>query len=100
MTELYIATALPFYWLGQIAMLAYQEGLPPFGSTSRNNLKAEVRFHVVKRLLRQVRKFLRNQDASTTLYWHELMQLHLHPWQQDDSQEGEEGLLDFFADPS
>jgi hypothetical protein len=94
-------TVLPFYWLGQIAILAYQEGLPPFECNSRNNLKVEVRFRLVKRWLRQIRNFLRNQNESTTLYWDELMQLRLYSWQQDESQdEGEEGLLEFFPDAS
>lgn len=90
-------TVLPFYWLGQVAILAYQEGLPPFECNSRDNLNAEVRFRLLKRWLRHIRNFLRSRDEATTLYWDELMQLRLHSWPQEDSGEfGEESLLEFF----
>ncbi|XP_006460902.1 hypothetical protein AGABI2DRAFT_204206 [Agaricus bisporus var. bisporus H97] len=92
-----IQNLLPFYWLGQVAILAYQEGLPPFECNSRDNLNAEVRFRLLKRWLRHIRNFLKSRDEATTLYWDELMQLRLHSWPQEDSGEfGEESLLEFF----
>ncbi|EKM80781.1 hypothetical protein AGABI1DRAFT_71303 [Agaricus bisporus var. burnettii JB137-S8] len=92
-----IQNLLPFYWLGQVAILAYQEGLPPFECNSCDNLNAEVRFRLLKRWLRHIRNFLKSRDEATTLYWDELMQLRLHSWPQEDSGEfGEESLLEFF----
>lgn len=90
----------PFYWLGQVAMLAYQENLPPFEYASPNNKKVEVRFSLVKRWLRHIRAFLKIHDEAPTLFWDELMQLRLHSWQQQDLEEMEEGLLEFFPDSS
>lgn len=81
-------------------MLAYQENLPPFEYGSSNNKKVEVRFSLVKRWLRHIRAFLKIHDEAPTLFWDELMQLRLQSWQQEDSEEGEEGLLEFFSELS
>ncbi|KAF8170280.1 hypothetical protein K438DRAFT_1729871 [Mycena galopus ATCC 62051] len=93
---------LPFYWLGQVAILARQEGLPPFNSDSARSEAGEVRFKMVKRWLRHIRAFLREGDEST-LFWDELMKIQLQSWQlQYDSDGGlddQDGLLAFFPDP-
>ncbi|KAF5351903.1 hypothetical protein D9756_007476 [Leucocoprinus leucothites] len=96
----FIQNLVPFYWLGQVAMLAYQENLPPFEYGSPNNQKVEVRFRLVKRWLRHIRTFLKSHDEAPTLYWDELMQLRLQSWQQEDPEEGDEGLLEFFSELS
>lgn len=90
-------SVLPFYWLAQVAMLAYQENLPPFEYNSPNNLNAEVRFRLVKRWLRHIRSFLRKNDDDPTLYWDELMKLRLQSFHQIlDAEDQDEGLLEFF----
>ncbi|KAF9453936.1 hypothetical protein P691DRAFT_811707 [Macrolepiota fuliginosa MF-IS2] len=95
----FIRNLLPFYWLGQVAMLAYQEGLPPFEYNSPNNRVVELRFRLVKRWLRHTRNFLKSHDELVpTLYWDELIQLRLQSWQQDDGDDETEGLLDFFSE--
>lgn len=79
-------------------MLAYQENLPPFEYGSQNNAKVEVRFRLVKRWLRHIRTFLQSHDEVPTLYWDELVQLRLQSWQQEEPEEGDEGLLEFFSE--
>lgn len=79
-------------------MLAYQENMPPFECGSPNNLKVEVRFRLVKRWLRHIRNFLKSHDEVPTLYWDELMQLRLQSWQQEDPEDADEGLLEFFSE--
>ncbi|KXN90128.1 Zinc finger protein klf1 [Leucoagaricus sp. SymC.cos] len=96
----FVQNLVPFYWLGQVAMLAYQENLPPFEYASPNNFKVEVRFRLVKRWLRHIRSFLKSHDEAPTLFWDELMQLRLQSWQQEDPEEGDEGLLEFFSELS
>lgn len=90
--------ALPFYWLGQISLLAYQESLPPFEQDSLNNLN---RFRLVKQWLKHIRGFLKMGDQAPTLFWDELMKLRLQTWQEEIESEAvddQEGLLGFFPE--
>lgn len=98
---LFIHNVLPFYWLGQVALLAYQEGLPPFQPNSPDNLKVELRFKLVKQWLKHIRAFLKSNDGAPTLFWDELMKLRLKSWQMEfesDFSEDQDGLLGFFAE--
>lgn len=94
------ANALPFYWLGQIAILAYQENQPPFEPNSENNLKSEMRFRLVKQWLRHIRIFLKKADHAPTLFWDELMKIRLQGWQAEaeGTPDDQDGLLGFFPD--
>lgn len=92
---------LPFYWLGQVSLLAHQEGLPPFEFNSPNNLKTEVRFRMVKQWLKHIRGFLKRSDEAPTLFWDELMKIRLQTWQvelESDTTEDQDGLLGFFPE--
>lgn len=96
-----ISSALPFYWLGQVALLAYQEGLPPFEHNSPNNLNVDARFKLVKRWLKHIRGFLHRRDQGPTLFWDELMKIRLQTWQlevENDPTEDPNGLLEFFPE--
>ncbi|KAJ6497822.1 fungal-specific transcription factor domain-containing protein [Mycena sanguinolenta] len=91
--------ALPFYWLGQVTILAHQEGLPPFNSAQNDT--GEVRFKMVKRWLRHIRAFLNEGDEST-VFWDELMKIQLQSWQLEYETDGgvddQDGVLGFFPD--
>ncbi|KAF7345373.1 hypothetical protein MVEN_01555200 [Mycena venus] len=76
---------LPFYWLGQVAILAHQDGLPPFSSSDRET--GEVRFKMVKRWFKHIRAFLNKGDEST-IFWDELMKIRLHNWQLEYDADG------------
>jgi hypothetical protein len=97
----FICNALPFYWVGQVALLAYQENYPPFELHSENNLNMEVRFRLVKQWLRHIRGFLKKTDQAPTLFWDELMKIRLRSWQaevDDGAGDDQDGLLGFFPD--
>ncbi|RDB24817.1 hypothetical protein Hypma_008007 [Hypsizygus marmoreus] len=97
----FIHNALPFYWLGQVSLLAFQEGLPPFEQDSPNNSKVEVRFRLVKQWLKHIRGFLKKGDQAPTLFWDELMKMRLQTWQQEfegDDDSDQDGLLGFFPE--
>ncbi|KAF9268772.1 hypothetical protein L218DRAFT_917817 [Marasmius fiardii PR-910] len=85
---------LPFYWLGQIALMAYREGLPPFHPQTTQAL--ELRFPLVKQWLFHIRRFLKQGGDASTLAWDELMRIRLQSWQADAADERDEGLLGFF----
>jgi hypothetical protein len=95
------SNALPYYWLGQVSLLAYQENYPPFEPGSENNLKGEVRFRLVKQWLRHIRGFLTKSDQAPTLFWDELMRIRLQSWQAEIDGGGgddQDGLLGFFPE--
>ncbi|PFH52062.1 hypothetical protein AMATHDRAFT_57836 [Amanita thiersii Skay4041] len=97
----FIDNVLPFYWLGQIALLAHQESLPPFEFTTPNDLQVETRFRLVKHWLKHIRNFLKKGDGGATLFWDELMKIRLQTWQHEietDRLEEEDGLLGFFPE--
>ncbi|KAJ7124976.1 fungal-specific transcription factor domain-containing protein [Mycena epipterygia] len=96
----FVENALPFYWLGQITILAHQEALPPFNSAG--NVTGEMRFKLVKRWFRGIRAFLAEGDGESTLFWDELMKIRLQTWQleydTDAGAEDQDGLLGFFPE--
>lgn len=97
----FMTNALPYYWLGQVSLLAYQENFPPFEPASENNLKSEVRFRLVKQWLKHIRAFLRKGDRAPTLFWDELMKIRLQSWQAEvegGAGEDGDGLLGFFPE--
>jgi len=97
----FICNALPFYWLGQVSLLAYQENYLPFELHSENNLKVEVRFRLVKQWLKHIRGFLKQTDQAPTLFWDELMKIRLQSWQAEiegGAGDDQDGLLGLFPD--
>lgn len=79
----------------QVAILARQEGLPPFSSTEIET--GEVRFKMIKRWLKHIRSFLDQGDEST-LFWDELMKIRLQSWHLEDGIDDQDGLLGLFPD--
>ena len=97
----FVHNALPFYWIGQVALMAYQENHPPFEAGSEHNLKPEVRFRMVKQWLKHIRAFLKRADETPTLLWDELMKIRLQSRQSEaeiGQLDDQEGLLAFFPD--
>ncbi|KAH8107837.1 fungal-specific transcription factor domain-containing protein [Cristinia sonorae] len=89
---------LPFYWIAQVLLLAYQESLPPFGSDNPAwNLTEDAKYGLMKEWFKHVRAFLRRGEQGPTLFWDELMKIRMDSWQSDiAAPDQQEGLLDFF----
>ncbi|KAH8828146.1 hypothetical protein DL96DRAFT_1601966 [Flagelloscypha sp. PMI_526] len=93
----YLENALPFYWLGQIAMLAFNDGFPPFTPECPTNRDHEARFRLVKRWLKQIRGWLESSDNTPTLFWDEMIEERLKQWQMEPLTEDQyAGLVTFF----
>lgn len=93
--------ALPFYWLGQIAVLAFQEGIPPFMFGAPSEMVPEARFRLVKQWLKHIRGFLKAGDTVQTTVWDELMNIRMETWRAEAAarpvvDEEVEGLISFF----
>ncbi|KAI0785551.1 hypothetical protein C8Q75DRAFT_809151 [Abortiporus biennis] len=98
--------ALPFYWIAQVSLLAYQEGLPPFASdVEAFNASGEAKFILMKEWFKHIRAFLKNGEQGPTLFWDELMKIRLQNWHLEKDGVGGggssntvdgDGLLGFF----
>jgi hypothetical protein len=102
---LFYHNALPFYWLAQISLMAYQENLPPFQQGSISNTDPDARYRLVNWWQKCARNFLRSSDngarTDSTVVWDEMMRIRLEGWKFE--LEGGHGrgdstdFLDFFA---
>src|SRR6267154_5045592 len=96
----FLFNALPFYWLGQLAIMAFQDGLPPFERT-RKDSSSDSTFRLVKNWLRHSRDFLRSKNNNVpTLFWDQLMTIRLRSWREEMEggvPEEQEGLLGFIS---
>jgi hypothetical protein len=93
----FMCDALPFYWLGQVSLLALQERVPPFVPGARAD--TDGRFRLVKHWLRRIRGFLRDGAHEPTVLWNEVMKIRLQalpPPSDGQTPEDEDGLLGFF----
>ena len=115
----FMLDALPFYWIAQVALLAYQEKLPPFTRAAAAEADAgalgEAKFRLVKEWLRHIRQFLRKGEQGPTLFWDELTKIRMKSAGRgkgrgggvfsdaeslgtvSDDSEGPGGLLGFFS---
>jgi hypothetical protein len=95
----FLENALPFYWLGQVALLAHAEGYAPFAPG--DNVPAEMRFRLIKGWLRHIKVFLKTGAKNPTLFWDEMMKIRLaSALEGEDEAEVEEkkGLVGFFSE--
>ncbi|EIN12093.1 hypothetical protein PUNSTDRAFT_99509 [Punctularia strigosozonata HHB-11173 SS5] len=76
--------ALPFYWLAQISLMAYQEDMPPFQMGSASRSDADSRFRLINWWQRCIRNFLRfagnSAQTDSTAVWAEMMRIRLDGW--------------------
>lgn len=111
----FLHDALPFYWIAQVTLLAYQENLPPFATSGAAGADAgggvgalgEAKFRLIKEWLRHIRAFLCRGQQSTTLFWDELTKIRMkgrmngHGDSDTESvgqdSDSSRGLLGFFA---
>jgi hypothetical protein len=96
---IFMFNALPFYWLGQLTVMAFQEGLPPFERMARKSGRSDATFRLIKNWLRHIRTFLRSNGDVPTLFWDQLMIIRLRSWREEmeggipDKQQGLLGFL-------
>ncbi|CCM05688.1 uncharacterized protein FIBRA_07919 [Fibroporia radiculosa] len=94
--------ALPYYWLAQVGILAYQERLPPFSAKTTFLVSGDAKFRLMKKWERHIRNFLKRGAREPTLFLDELVAHRLKKWEADacdgvDDEEDEGiNLLGFF----
>lgn len=91
----FLFDALPFYWVAQVALVAYQEGLPPFDPQGTYVGSHDAKFYLMKKWERHVRKFLASGEQTATRFWDEVMKIRIETWQAETGFQYEH-LLGFF----
>ncbi|OSX66266.1 hypothetical protein POSPLADRAFT_1064664 [Postia placenta MAD-698-R-SB12] len=92
--------ALPYYWFSQVAILAYQERLPPFCTSTTFVVSGEAKFRLMKKWERHIRKFLRRGGTEPTVFLDDLIKTRMRKWDSsglvEDAEEDPVHLLGFF----
>ncbi|KAI0776734.1 fungal-specific transcription factor domain-containing protein [Trametes elegans] len=88
---------LPFYWITQVGLVAYQEGLPPFEPEGAYVTSHDAKFVLLKKWERHIRAFLAGGERAPTRFWDEVMKIRIDTWQAETGFEYE-NLLGFFQD--
>ncbi|CDO72789.1 hypothetical protein BN946_scf184994.g42 [Trametes cinnabarina] len=88
--------ALPFYWMAQVGLVAYQEGLPPFDPEGAYITSHDAKFSLMKKWERHIRKFLASGEQTPTKFWDEVMTNRIETWQAETNFEYDH-LLGFFG---
>ncbi|KAH9858511.1 fungal-specific transcription factor domain-containing protein [Lenzites betulinus] len=91
----FLFNALPFYWVAQVSLVAYQEGLPPFDPEGTYITSHDAKFYLMKKWERHTRKFLMSGERTATKFWDEVMKIRIETWQAETGFEYEH-LLGFF----
>ncbi|KAI0674809.1 fungal-specific transcription factor domain-containing protein [Trametes maxima] len=88
--------ALPFYWLAQVGLVAYQEGLPPFDAEGTYIQSHDAKFILIKKWESHIRRFLASGEQTATKFWDEVMKIRIESWQLETGFEYG-NLLGFFV---
>jgi hypothetical protein len=97
----FLLNPLPFYWMAQVSLMAYQKGLPPLGPAFA--MKGDEKFKLMKEWLIFIRGFLERGEQNATMLLDELMKIRLRNWQLQmggggDKDEQDGGVIAFFPE--
>lgn len=93
----FVEQALPYYWIAQVAIMAYQERLPPFCTGTIYLVSGEAKFRLMKKWEKHIRNFLRRGGKEPTLSFAELVNVRLRKWDANAGHEDDSvNLLGFF----
>jgi len=96
----FLHNSMPFYWVGQVSLMAFVKGFPPFGLTSP--LKGDEKYRLMKEWFKMIKVFMKNGQQDATIFLDELMKIRLRNWQAEMQGNGttddQDGVLGFFPE--
>ena len=96
----FLYNSMPFYWVGQVSLMAFVKGFPPFGLTSP--LKGDEKYRLMKEWFKMIKVFMKNGQQDATIFLDELMKIRLRNWQAEMQGNGtaddQDGVLGFFPE--
>jgi len=96
----FLHNSMPFYWVGQVSLMAFVKGFPPFGLTSP--LKGDDKYRLMKEWFKMIKVFMKGGQQDATIFLDELMKIRLRNWQAEMQGNGtaddQDGVLGFFPE--
>ena len=96
----FLHDSMPFYWVGQVSLMAFVKGFPPFGLTSP--LKGDDKYRLMKEWFKMIKVFMKNGQHDATIFLDELMKIRLRNWQAEmqgnSTADDQDGVLGFFPE--
>jgi hypothetical protein len=96
----FLHNSMPFYWVGQVSLMAFVKGFPPFGLTSP--LKGDEKYRLMKEWFKMIKVFMKGGQQDATVFLDELMKIRLRNWQAEMQGNGtaddQDGVLGFFPE--
>lgn len=96
----FLHDSMPFYWVGQVSLIAFVKGFPPFGLTSP--LKGDEKYRLMKEWFKMIKVFMKNGQQDATVFLDELMRIRLRNWQAEmqgnAAADDQDGVLGFFPE--
>jgi len=96
----FLHDSMPFYWIGQVSMIAFVKGFPPFGLISP--LKGDEKYRLMKEWFRMIKVFMKSGQQDAAVFLDELMRIRLRNWQAEmqgnAAAEDQDGVLGFFPE--
>ena len=94
----FLHDSMPFYWVGQVSLMAFVKGFPPFGLSSP--LKGDEKYRLMKEWIKMIKVFMRNGQQDASVFLDELMKIRLRNWQAEmqGNTTTDDGVLGFFPE--
>lgn len=96
----YLHDSMPFYWIGQVSLIAFVKGFPPFGLSSP--LKGDEKYRLMKEWFKMIKVLMKNGQQDATIFLDELMRIRLRNWQAEMQgnvpADDQDGVLGFFPE--
>ena len=97
----FLCNSMPFYWVGQVSLMAFVKGFPPFGLTSP--LKGDEKYRLMKEWFKMIKVFMKNGQQDATIFLDELMKIRLRNWHAEmqgnaTTTDDQDGVLGFFPE--
>ena len=94
----FLHNPMPFYWVGQVSLLAFVKGFPPFGLSSP--FIGDEKYCLMREWFKMIKVFMKKGQQDATIILDELMKIRLRNWQAEmqgnattDDQDGVLGLF-------
>jgi len=97
----FLHNSMPFYWVGQVSLMAFVKGFPPFGLSSP--LKGDEKYRLMREWIKMIKVFMRSGQQDAAIFLDELMKIRLRNWQAEMQgnttiTDDQEGVLGFFPE--
>jgi len=94
----FLHDSMPFYWVGQVSLMAFVKGFPPFGLSAP--LRGDEKYRLMKEWIKMIKVFMKNGQQDASVFLDELMKIRLRNWQAEmqGNTTTDDGVLGFFPE--